>query len=284
MPDGTATNPQSWLTSQLRAGLDPHQFRLAVADIRNGWKRRVLWGTLGMHDIRQRYRRSALGPFWITASMGVMVAALGLVYSQIFKIDVAEYLPFLATGIIVWGLISALVNEGSNAFISGAHLIQQLAAPLSIHVYRVLWTNTIIFAHNILIVVVVGLWFRVNPGWTVLLTIPGLLLVLLNGLWIGLLVGLISARFRDIPMIAASIVQVMFFITPVIWKPDMLSGRTLLLHGNPFYHLVEIVRGPMLGQVPSVDNWIAAVVMAVVGWGVALLFYTAYRWRISYWL
>jgi len=284
MSVANAPQSSSWLATRFRAGTDPHQFRLALADLRNGWRRRVLWVTLGLQDIRQRYRRSILGPFWITLSMGIMVAALGLVYSQIFKIEVADYLPFLAAGFIIWGLISTLVNEGANAFISGQYLIHQLAAPLSIHVYRVVWSNALVFVHNIVIFLVVALWFRINPGWTALLSIPGLLLVVLNGLWMVLLLGLLSARFRDIPMIVASIVQVLFFITPVMWKPSMLPGRALVLDLNPFYHLVEIVRGPLLGHAPSALNWLAAIGMAAAGWGVALFFYTAYRRRLSYWL
>jgi ABC-2 type transport system permease protein/lipopolysaccharide transport system permease protein len=213
-----------------------------------------------------------------------MIGALGLLYGQIFKIDTAEYLPFLAAGFFAWGLISNLVIEGCQAFNSSEHLIKQLSAPLSIYVYRVLWSNLLTAAHNVWIFVLVALWYSVGISWSVVLLLPALALILVNGLWVGLLLGLLSARFRDIPLIVASVMQVMFFITPIMWKPDMLPGRALLLDANPFYHFVEILRAPMLGQIPSAENWLAALSVTLVGWIVALTFYTAYRWRIAYWV
>jgi ABC-2 type transport system permease protein/lipopolysaccharide transport system permease protein len=239
---------------------------------------------MGLHDVRQRYRRSVLGPFWITISMGVMVAALGLLYGRIFGLELADYLPHLSCGFVIWGLLSGLVLDGAKAFISSENLLRQLGAPLSIYVYRVVWTNLITIAHNVWIIAVVLLWFQVLPGWEVLWTLPALLLILFNGLWVGLLMGMLSARFRDIPMIVGSIVQVMFFITPVIWKPSMLPGRALFLDLNPFYHFLEIMRAPMLGSQPNLENWLAALLITIIGWCVTLVFYTAYRWRLAYWV
>jgi ABC-2 type transport system permease protein/lipopolysaccharide transport system permease protein len=274
----------SWFGAQIKYALDRRLFRKAVSDILDGWSKRNLWTTIGLHDVRQRYRRSVIGPFWITISTGIMIGALGLLYGQIFKIDTAEYLPFLAAGFFAWGLISNLVIEGCQAFNSSEHLIKQLSAPLSIYVYRVLWSNLLTAAHNVWIFVLVALWYSVGISWSVVLLLPALALILVNGLWVGLLLGLLSARFRDIPLIVASVMQVMFFITPIMWKPDMLPGRALLLDANPFYHFVEILRAPMLGQMPSAENWLAAVSVTLVGWAVALTFYTAYRWRIAYWV
>lgn len=283
--DQVSSKPPSWLVIQFRYVLNSVQFRKALRDIGQGcWQRWELWGTMGFHDIRQRYRRSLLGPFWITISMGIMIGTLGLLYSTIFKVETQEYMPYLTAGFLVWGLLSTLILDGTNVFIASEGLIRQLAAPLSIHVYKVLWTNLIILAHNIWIFVFVALWYQLNPGWTVLLAAPALLLFLINGLWIGLLLGMLSARFRDIPLIVTTILQVAFFITPVFWKPDMLTGRMMLLHANPFYYFVEIMRAPLLGNVPQAEHWISVLVITVLGWGITLLFFTAYRWRLAYWV
>jgi ABC-2 type transport system permease protein len=284
MSNTGADKAPSWLAIQMRYALDGEQFRRALADIWGGWEKRALWTTLGLRDIRQRYRRSVIGPFWITISMGIMIAAFGLLYGQIFKIDTTEYLPYLTAGFFAWGLISSLVIEGCQAFSSSDHLIKQLSAPLSIYVYRIIWSNLLIAAHNIWVYVVVALWFRVDVGWSTLLAIPALALILVNGLWVGLLLGLLSARFRDIPMIVASIVQVVFFVTPIIWMPDMVPGRALFLVANPFYHFVSILRDPLLGRVPSIESWVAVLLITLIGWTVALIFYTAYRWRLAYWV
>jgi ABC-2 type transport system permease protein/lipopolysaccharide transport system permease protein len=269
--------------SQFSRVLQSAQLKRALQDIAEGWQRWDLWSTMGLHDIRKRYRRSIIGPFWITLSMGIMVGALGLLYGTIFKQDMHDYLPFLAAGFILWGLISSLILEGTQVFNGAEGLIRQLPAPLSVHVYRLLWSNLITFGHNIWIYFVVALWYGLNPGWTALLALPALLLLLLNGFWLALLLGVLSARFRDIPLVVASVVQVMFFITPVIWKPEMLPGRTLILV-NLFHHMVEILRAPLLGQVPSLENWLAVIVITLLGWVVALAFFSALRWRLAYWV
>ena len=264
--------------------LPPSQTALALRDVAEGARAFRLWGMLGWQDVRQRYRRSTLGPFWLTISMGALVGGLGVLYAGLFRMDVADYLPFVAAGLILWGLISGLITEGSAAFIGAEGIIKQVNLPLSVHVYRVVWRNFIVFAHNVVIYVAAAVFFSIQPGWTGLLVLPGLALLCLNGVWVGLLLGLISARFRDVPQIAASIVQVAFFLTPIIWKPELLPERAFILDLNPFFHLLELVRAPLLGQAPGLVSWLAASGITLGGWLVTLVMYRRYRWRIAYWV
>ena len=268
----------------LKQGLNSSNLRKALQDIRDGWRHRNLWGTMGLQDIKQRYRRSVIGPFWLTISMGVMVGALGLVWGMIFKQQMDNYLPYLCAGFVLWALISSLILEGTTAFTSGEGMIKQLTAPLSVHVYRIVWSNFIIFLHNIWILFIVLLWYGKNPGWVALLSLPAVGLLLMNGVWVGLLFGLLSARFRDIPQIIASVVQVTFFLTPIIWRPDMLPERALVLELNPFYYALKIVRDPLIGIAPTAHDWLMMLLITAAGWALALLFYTVYRWRLAYWL
>jgi ABC-2 type transport system permease protein len=284
VPANPLGHSEFWLLAQLREGLSGRNLRLALGDIRRGWQRRELWGTMGMHDIRQRYRRSVIGPFWLTLSMGIFIAALGLLYAGILKQPLATYLPYVAAGFIVWGLISTLILDGTQTFIANEGMIRQLPAPLSLYVYRTIWSNLIIFAHNAVIFAVVALWFGINPGWVGLFALPALAVLAVNGVWMGLLLGLLSARFRDVPQILASLVQVMFFLSPIIWRPEMLPGRTLIVDWNPFYHLVELVRSPLLGQLPAPSTLVFVAAVTVCGWVTMLFFYTVYRWRIAYWV
>ena len=263
--------------------LPPSQTALALQDVVEGACAFRLWGMLGWQDIRQRYRRSTLGPFWLTISMGALVGGLGVLYAGLFRMDVADYLPFVAAGLIIWGLLSGLITEGCAAFIGAEGIIKQVNLPLSVHVYRVVWRNLIVFAHNVAIYVAAAVIFSIQPGWTGLLVLPGLALLCLNGVWMGLLFGLVSARFRDVPQIVASVVQVAFFLTPIIWKPELLPDRAFVLDLNPFFHLVELVRAPSLGQAPGLVSWFAAVGITLGGWLVTLLMYRRYRWRIAYW-
>jgi ABC-type polysaccharide/polyol phosphate export permease len=257
---------------------------VAFADILAGARAWHLWGHLGWHDIRRHYRRSVIGPLWITISMGVLIGSLGYLYTYLFQLEVADYLPFLAGGFILWGLIAGLINEGSNVFIGAGNIIKQVRIPLSAHVFRMVWRNIITFFHNIWILVLVMLLFRHSPSWVWLLALPGLLLIVLNGLWVGLLLGTVSARFRDVPPIIASVVQIAFFLTPIMWKPDMRPDLAYFVNLNPFHHLLHVVRAPLLGQVPELHNWIAACSVTVAGWVVAFVAYRRFRSRIAYWV
>ena len=257
---------------------------LALADAVEGARAYRLWSLLSWQDIRRRYRRSKLGPFWLTISMGVLVGALGILYAGLFKVDVSDYLPFLAVGFITWSLIAGLINEGCDTFISAETIIKQVNLPLSVHVYRTVCRNAIILGHNAVIYLAVLAVFGIWPGWTGLLALPGLALICLNGVWMGLFFGMVSARFRDVPQIVASIVQIAFFLTPILWKPDLLPDRATILELNPFYHFVEVVRAPALGQLPAVSAWLAVIGTALVGWAVTLAMYRRYRSRIAYWV
>ena len=260
------------------------QTTLALFDIIEGARACHLWGLLGWQDIRGRYRRSKLGPFWITISMGVLVAALGTLYGSILKVEITVYLPHLTLGFIVWGLISSLITESCSAFTSAGSIITQVNLPLSVHVYRVVWRNLIIFFHNAVIFVVVAVIFSIWPGWAGLLALPGLALVCLNGVWAGLLLGAVSARFRDVPPIVSSIVRIVFFVTPIIWMPGLLPHRAVFLDFNPFFHILELVRAPLLGQMPGLISWLAVFGITLLGWLVMFVLFRHYRWRIAYWV
>jgi len=273
----------SWLAA---AGTVPRRTRSldAIADMLEGLKLWELWCSLGWHDIRQRYRRSIVGPFWLTLSMGIMVGGLAYLYAGLFGQDVETYLPYVATGIIVFSMISSLASEGSLVFIGSSTLILQLRAPLSIYVYQMLWRNLIIFAHNISIYALILLFVKIDLGWNFFLAFVGLFLVLLNGFWVGLTLGVLSARFRDVPLIVASVMQVAFFLTPIFWTPGSLPNRALFVHLNPFYYLIEVIRMPLLGKTPELSIWLVVIGFNIVGALVATFFYARYRGRIAYWV
>ncbi|MDI2032074.1 ABC transporter permease [Saccharopolyspora sp. TS4A08] len=270
----------------------PRSWRKAFKDISDALSQRQLWAHLGWQDIKQRYRRSVIGPLWITISMAVTVTALGLLYSQLFEQPLAEHLPYLAVGFIVWGFIGNCVNEGSEVFISNEGLIKQLPAPVSIHVLRLLWRQMLFFAHNLVVYFVLIVVFPHPLSWTVLLAVPAFMLIAMNGAWVILVVGTISTRFRDIPPVTQSIVQLMFFMTPIVWNYDQfktnpnpaIAERAKLAEINPFMHFLEIIRQPMLGTPIAWHHWLVCGVITVVGWALALIVLRNYRARVSYWV
>lgn len=258
----------------------------AVIDITSALKNYHLFMTLGWQDVATRYRRSRVGAFWLTINMIVMITVLGAVFGTLFRAPIDEFLPSLSIGIIVWGLMSGLVNEGCGSFISAQDTILQVRMPLFTHVLRILWRNIIITGHNLLIIPILFTVFSKSLSAIAFWSILGLFLLLINVCWMMLIFSIICTRFRDLIQIIQNAMQVLFYATPIIWSVEMLQQRFALvfLNLNPFYHLLSIVRDPLLGIEPSAISWIVAVFMAVFGWAFALVFFNRYRKRIPYWL
>jgi ABC-type polysaccharide/polyol phosphate export permease len=258
---------------------------LAGSDFARAFGDWRVWLLLGTNDIQQRYQRSRVGQFWITLSMMVMTGALGFVYSYLFRTPIRSYLPYLAMGIVVWTLLSSLTTEACGAFTTSETYLRQVPIPKSVFVHRLIVRNMVVFAHNLAIAPVLYLAFGHWPGWPVLLMPPGLAVVIVNGFWVGLLLGTLCARFRDLPQIVASLMQIAFFITPVMWKADQLPPEVgWLTRTNPLASLVVIVRDPLLGQVPDARNYFIGLGLALVGLATAIPFFARFRARIVYWL
>lgn len=258
---------------------------LARNDLQRGFSDWRTWLLLGMNDVRQRYQRSRVGQFWITLSVVVNIATLGAVYSYLFRMSIREYLPSLAMGIIVWGLISAMVTDACTVFTSAESYLRQAPIAKSIFVHRMLVRNLITFAHNVVIVPVLYVAFGMGPGWPIFLVPIGLAIVTINGFWIGLLVGTLCARFRDLPQIVASFMQIAFFVTPVMWKRDQLPPTlSWVVDLNPFAALLAVIREPLLGAVPDRSAYVMSFGVTAIGLVVAIRFFARFRARIIYWL
>lgn len=270
------------MLSDLSAGA---RHRLAWQDLVDGVRQWRLAGTLGWLDIRLRYRGSVLGPFWLTLSTAVMVAALGFLYSTLFKMELHDYLPYLAASLVLWNFLAALVGDACGCFQQAEGMIRSMRMPFHLHAFRVVVRNVLVLGHNVVVVFVVFAIFGVWPGWAGLLAVPGLALWLLAGLASCLLLGSVCARFRDIPPIVASVMQIAFFVSPIIWKPELLTGTAAtLLPLNPFYSLLEVVRGPLLGQAPALGIWLAAAGYTLALSAVAWWLFARARGRLAFWI
>ncbi|KAB0269718.1 ABC transporter permease [Microvirga brassicacearum] len=258
--------------------------QLAVDDLVAGVESWWLWSTLAWQDIRQRYRGSILGPFWLTISMAIMVGALGFLYSAIWKIEITTFLPYLTLGVLFWNLISSLINEGTSAFIRAESIMLQVRMPMTVHVLRSVVRNFIIFLHNCVVAAAVLLIFAVPQSLYSLVSLLGLFLILLNGIWVTLLLGMVCARFRDIGPIVSSLTQIVFFLTPIIWMPDALGNKFWVLYLNPVYAFLEIARGPLLGHTIPMPVWGMAFGVTTVGFLVTFLFFARFRARIPFWV
>ena len=258
---------------------------LALDDIVAGVMSWRIWQMLGTNDVRSRYRRSTLGPFWNSLSMAVQALVTAFVFGFLFNLPNERYLPFLCLSLVLWFFIVSTVNEGASAFISAGELILQVRRPFTVYIMQVMWRNLIIFGHTIVIFFVVAFLYGQFPGPVYLLAIPGFVLLVLNVAWASFLSAILSTRFRDVPMIVQNAFTVLFWLTPIVYMPNQLGGYVeQMVRLNPLTHVVQVVRDPLLLSQPTLENWVVATSTALVGWAVTLLTFARFRSRIAYWL
>lgn len=256
-----------------------------MSDFRDGLGHWRLAMALAWADIKHRYRGSVLGPFWVTLTTAAMVVALGFFYSFIMKVDPGALFPWLAISLILWTMMSQAIMEGADCFISAESVIRHISLPYTVHVLRSVLRNLLVAAHNLPLIFVVMFLFDISPGLSGLAFFgAGLLLFVLNAFAAAFFLGMICARFRDIAPIIASLLQLFFFMTPIIWLPEQLGDRVAWLSLNPFNAIMETMRAPLLGRPIVADIWLGALGYTAVLWTVALSFFVRFRGRIAFWV
>lgn len=273
-------------THMLRTGRRGPLFevQMALRDLRSSAERIDLAWSLAWHDVVSRYRGSILGPFWITLSMGLMVLGIGVVYANLFGITLKDFLPLVALGIVFFGAISGMITEGCGTFVQAAGMLSQTSLPMFTFVWRTVFRNLINLAHHMVIVVGVLIYYGYWRHSNVPVAMIGLVFLVLNTAWISMLVGIVSARFRDIPQIVISVMQFAMFVTPVFWPVNRLGRHHAVLDFNPFYHLLEAVRAPLMGAGVAPHTYLFLAVMAAAGWAVTFSIFATIRRRIVHYL
>jgi ABC-type polysaccharide/polyol phosphate export permease len=263
------------------------QRELAFQDIKDGFLSSHIWLMLAYRDIKIRYRRSVLGPFWITISMAITVYTMGFLYGHLFHVALEQYYPYLVSGMLTWTLISTSIIELTDTFALSDGLLKKIKLPYSLYVHRVIARNFIIFFHNLLVMLPIYFIFREGSAinFNTLLLLPGLALIYLNAFVFGLIFAMIGARFRDISQIIKNFVQVVFFMTPIMWNPAILPPKNqMLVYLNPFYSYIELVRAPLIGATPSLLNVGITLCVTLVGILICTKLFIRYRAHIIYWL
>jgi ABC-type polysaccharide/polyol phosphate export permease len=239
---------------------------------------------LAVQDILTRYRGSIIGPWWITITMGALVLGIGINYAALFHMSVKELLPYVAFGLVAWSFVSACISEGGESFVTSGSIIRQSSLPLPLFVVRCVIRNYVNLLHHLVIVIGVIIWFQIFPGVGLLWLPVGLVLVTINLSWLALALATISARFRDVPQIITALLQFVFFLSPIFWKPTPEMAASWFVRANPFYLMVEALREPLLtGRIPTFCL-VSLIVLAVVGWIASLLFYNITRRRVVHYL
>ncbi len=263
---------------------NPRRRELALEDLAGGMARWRLAWALARGDITHRYRGSILGPMWLTLSTAVMLLALGVLYAKLFRIDMTDYLPWLTVSLIVWNLLNQIVSDATTSLTGAEGVIRQMPLPYSVHALRVVMRNALIAAHNLPLIAVVFAIYGVAPSWYALLAIPGFAMMAVGGFAASIFLGMVCARFRDIPPIVGSVMQVAFFVSAVIWKPEMVGHWQPLLPLNPVFAVMEAVRAPLMGSSGGIMVWVAAIGWTALLVAAAWAFFVRFRGRIAFWV
>jgi ABC-type polysaccharide/polyol phosphate export permease len=259
----------------------------AGRDLIDGAQRVNLWARLGWMEVKRRYRRTVIGPFWSVVSLATFVATMGAVGAGLWRLDLYTYLPYLTAGMLAWTMISTSLGEACGVFIANTNLFRNSRCDFSLLAYSLVWRNLLVFFHHLaayaLVVLALAPHFLLSPA--TLLLLPGLALLALNGVWITLLLGMACLRFRDIQQVVLSVLQICFIITPILWPADLLvgKGRLVFVDLNPIYHCVNVVRAPLLGTAPAAESYLMVAGLAVIGGLITYWLFGRFRARIPYW-
>lgn len=257
---------------------------LIVSDLAKTLRRYPALCYFGWDDIRQQYRRTFLGPLWLTFGTCAWIFGMAVVLAALFNSPVSEFLPHTTIGMFVWVFLALSLTDGCGIFINASTLITSMPLPLFFHVLRALLRYILIYAHYIVVCLLLMIALGHPPGWLALLAVPGMLLHVVAAFGIVLVVGLTNARYRDLLPIVTVLCQLMPMMTPIAWKRDMLQKYTWIADFNPFYHLIEIVRAPLMGHVPSLLSYQVSVGSMLLALGFGLFLYSRVRYRLIFWV
>ena len=261
-----------------------HTLQEGILEIKKGLLSHEQWFYMAVQDIKLRYRRSMIGPWWVTISSGIMVLMMGFLWSHIFSQAIDTYLPYFAIGFVVWGWMSAQILDSAAGFIQFQGVIKQIKLPFPIFTFRCNVRQSIILLHNSLIIAAVLLLAGKGFSLLSLLAIPNLILIQLNITLLSIVVTIFCSRYQDMTQVVNVLTQIIFFFTPILWQVESIKNKAYLAEWNPIYHWIELVRAPLLGNLPTISDYLWS------GFSVAILFVLAtyylgrYRSRIALWL
>lgn len=267
--------------------------RKAIADLAAGLRAWRLWFTLAWWDARRPYTRTLIGPLWEPLGFLGLIALIGPLFGPSLAPHVESPTLFLAIGYALWHFISGILLDGSQALVRDGAMLQQIRLPISLFAFRVLARNFIVLLSNFAVIVVTDLVVGYSPSWDLWLALPGLALLLWIGAAFSLALAFLGARWPDLGQFLLLGVRVAFFLTPVLWHPGVFVGgaanaasrlRLLYVDYNPFFHVIDVVRAPLVGQTVAPISWYVVGGIAVIASAIAFTFLTIWNRRAVYWI
>lgn len=232
---------------------------MSISYMRGIWNARYFWIHLSLSDLRARWRRSFFGLLWTIIQPLGMTLLLAVVFGKIFKVEITEYAPYILSGMLIWEFVTASAIGGSLAFVQADAYIKQYRHPLAIYTLRTVLTNLMVL--GLASLSLIGWVLIVMPqhfGWPWLAALSIYPIVAMIAWPLATLLAYIATRFRDLPHALALVLQAMWFVSPIYFEAKIFRGSDLhgLVDYNPIYHLLEIIRAPLLrGEWPTLENY-----------------------------
>ena len=253
-----------------------------LLDASKSWR---VWSTLAKFDIIKRYKRSFLGPWWITLTMAILILGIGILYSQLFKLDFKNYLLYLSINFTIWAFMRDSILESCQILIEAKTLLLNEKWNILIFTFRVVYKNFLIFLHNIIIFIFLGVFlFDQLSIIHVLMSISAIAFLIIFLLPVCILCSIINTRFRDFYMIMSNIMQLLFFLSPILFKKELLTSLDWLLYINPLALFLLMINEPILANQFNFSYLIYLTSYFIVCTFFAAFIFSRYKNKITYWL
>lgn len=263
----------------------PDLLRTAHLELRESWRRIPVAWLMARLEIKHRYERSLLGPLWITLSQAIYILAIGCLFGTIFQQDIAKFLPFVACGLLVLGWVSSTLQESSTALIDKAHKIRDGDRYVLAHVAELQFRNLLVFGHHLSILVIVLIYFRVPVSLLdVFEALFGLGLILINLVGFSVIAAIATLRYRDVGPLIASILKILFIVTPVLWEPSLLGDKKFLVDWNPVHHWINLVREPLTHSSAPFHSFLVTAATGVLSLLMAYTVFILTHRKLTRWL
>lgn len=232
-------------------------------------RRFALASHLSWSDIRLRYTRAVLGPWWITLNILCVVGGVGFVYSRVLGVAIDEFIPFFAVSIVLWSFFSSTISEGTYALIGGASYIKDRGVAPEVFVWQAVIRNLLILAHTVPVAIAALLIFRKGSLLGAAMALPGLALFIGATAFLVMIIAPAAARWRDLIRVVESGLFLLFVASPIMWDLSHVRGDNVeFLRLNPMVHLLEAWRHPLLtGAMDWTALGTSAVLTALLGIG-----------------
>jgi lipopolysaccharide transport system permease protein len=240
---------------------------------------------IGISRLRERFARSKFGQAWLTISNFGLILVTGIVWSLIWKMEIDEYLPYVGVGHVIYLFISQTLNESSGIFIADARYYLNERTPFFLSIFSHIYRSSIIFLHNLPIIIILVVWSKAaNFDVNIYFFLTFFLLVVFLIFWCYVIAAL-CVRFRDLIQLFGLLFQLLFLITPVMWKltfvPEKYRFYFLI---NPLASFLEIMRNNLIGISVNSYAYITIAVWTLIGILLASIIYKYFDKKIIFWI